>query len=187
MRAETSYIRTHSGGYFYPQDIPSLVPDINDIAHALSINNRYNGHLNVPYSVAQHSVLVMEEALNIFKSTVPTADRNTLKKFALQALLHDATEAYIPDMPSPIKQFLPDFKKMEKELQRHIFRYYEVPEEEHVIIKQVDRDIRIAEMWSMSDWDEVDNRGPLDITITPWDSRVAYLKFKRVYEDISSV
>ena len=74
---------------------------IEDIAHALSCQPRFGGHLLKPYSVAQHSVMC---AKHVIKS----------EKFA--ALMHDASEAYLLDMPSPIKTNLKDYKKFEKRL-----------------------------------------------------------------------
>lgn len=86
--APNKYTRTFNGTKFYPLD--PRVADINiyDIAHALACNNRYNGHLPVPYSVGQHSVLVSYQCE---------------PENALWGLLHDAYEAYLPDMPSPVK------------------------------------------------------------------------------------
>src|SRR5690242_720613 len=86
-------IRTYTGRAFSPLD-PN--PDdivIEDIAHALSLNCRFTGHVRWHYSVAQHSVLCSE--------IVPS-------EYALTALLHDASEAYLSDIARPIKQ-QPDF------------------------------------------------------------------------------
>lgn len=74
---------------------------IQDIAHALSLTCRWAGHLRDFYSVAQHSVLVC----------MHVSDENKL-----QALLHDASEAYINDIPSPAKKRLPDYKLLENNL-----------------------------------------------------------------------
>jgi len=64
---------------------------IEDIAHSLSLINRYTGHTKRPYSVATHSILAMEHWRDVD---------------ALAALLHDSAEAYIGDVSSPFKQIL---------------------------------------------------------------------------------
>lgn len=65
--------------------------DINDIAHSLAMQCRYGGHTPRFYSVAEHCVLM--------SLWVPP-------EFALAALLHDATEAYVGDVVSPLKYAL---------------------------------------------------------------------------------
>ncbi|WP_145313437.1 metal-dependent phosphohydrolase [Gimesia fumaroli] len=72
---------------------PDLI-DINDIAHQLSLINRFNGATVEPYSVAQHSVIVS----NIVNP-----------EFALLGLLHDAAEAYVGDIVHPVKEGIRDF------------------------------------------------------------------------------
>lgn len=83
------WMETFTGKKFYPFDPKLDDIDIEDIAHALSQINRYGGHTQFPYSVAQHSVLVASKA---------PADK------ALRALLHDAAEAYIGDLIRPVKK-----------------------------------------------------------------------------------
>lgn len=83
-----TWIQTYTGREFWPLE-PSLA-DLNivDIAHALSMLCRFNGHTRVFYSVAEHSVHV---------SHLVPPDQ------ALAALLHDSTEAYLTDLPRPVK------------------------------------------------------------------------------------
>ena len=69
-----------------------------DIAHALSMICRFNGHVTEFYSVAQHSI-------NVARMVTPH-DR-------LAALLHDAAEAYMGDIVSPIKRAMPDADRLE--------------------------------------------------------------------------
>ncbi|MEM4379972.1 MAG: hypothetical protein QXL01_04720, partial [Thermoplasmatales archaeon] len=83
------WIETYSGKKF--DYLAQSELDIEDIAHALSNLCRFNGHTRVFYSVAEHSVNV--------SSMVPP-------ELKIAALLHDAAEAYIGDVPSPLKQLI---------------------------------------------------------------------------------
>lgn len=117
------WIVTHSGKQF---DFHNPTPDmvcIEDIAHALSMSCRFGGHTQYHYSVAQHS---MNVAL-----LVP-------QEHKLVALLHDATEAYIGDMVSPLKVLMPEFKKKEQQIWEVIAEKFGVPVEMDPIIKWAD-------------------------------------------------
>ncbi len=72
--------------------------DIEDIAYSLSMKCRFNGHTNKYYSVAEHSIRVSELVE---------------PRLQLAALLHDANEAYLPDIPRPVKELLPEYKEIE--------------------------------------------------------------------------
>jgi len=85
----SDWIQTFTGKRFYPLDPKVDDIDIFDIAHALSLQCRFGGHCSDFYSVAQHSCEVA------FK--VPP-------HLALAGLLHDAAEAYLCDIPSPVKR-----------------------------------------------------------------------------------
>lgn len=76
---------------FRPADISLL-----DIAHALACINRFTGHTQRPYSVAEHSLLVERLMLTRYGISCPSA--------RLAALLHDAHEAYIGDISTPFKR-----------------------------------------------------------------------------------
>lgn len=69
---------------------------LEDIVHALSLINRYNGHTRYPYTVAQHSVYVSQMEYKHSKNA----------RKALAALMHDAAEAYIGDIVRPVKNTL---------------------------------------------------------------------------------
>lgn len=90
------WIQTYKGHCFYPLDPRAEEVDLEDIAHALSMLCRYNGHVSTFYSVAEHSVLL--------SFIVPA-------EFAMEALLHDAAEAYIGDITRPFKSCLGDSYK----------------------------------------------------------------------------
>ncbi len=102
------YIRTFTGKKFYPLNPEPDQIDILDIAAGLSKMPRYSGQTPFAYSVAQHSVHVS----NIL----------VYKEDKIAGLLHDASEAYIADIPSPIKALLPDYRAMENRIQGAIFK-----------------------------------------------------------------
>ena len=92
--------------------------NIMDIAKSLSKQCRFNGHTTEFYSVAQHSVELLkyyldenEEEHEIIRNGGP--DIYGFLQKAMTVLLHDASEAYIGDMTSPLKILMPDFKKIE--------------------------------------------------------------------------
>ncbi len=90
---EYGWIQTYSGKKANIFDFKEEDIDIVDIAHSLSLQCRFNGHVNWFYSVAQHSLMACYIIEVLMAEPEP----------ALQALLHDAGEAYIGDLPKPIK------------------------------------------------------------------------------------
>jgi len=121
-------IRTFTGKYinvFEPD--PELI-DIEDIAHALSHQCRFGGHLRHFYSVAQHSIVCCRQAQ---------------EGHQLAALLHDASEAYLLDIPSPIKKRLPDYQAIEARLQEAIEAKFGFTVENHV--KMIDALVLVHE------------------------------------------
>lgn len=95
------FIETFTGKRFYFLDPTEESICIEDIAHALSNKCRFAGHCRDFYSVAEHSLIV--------SLLVP-------EDLALPALLHDAAEAYLEDIPSPIKPFFKEYKEMENKI-----------------------------------------------------------------------
>lgn len=114
MNAHTEFlpdpwIQTFTGKAFRPLDPRAEDVDLIDIAHALAMTCRYSGHTKRFYSVAEHSVLVSQ--------MVPP-------EHAREALMHDAGEAYLPDIPRPIKRFLTGYKQREERLDRAIAEHF---------------------------------------------------------------
>lgn len=121
---------TYSGIEF---DLLNPQPDmilIEDIAHHLSFLCRFNGATRHFYSVARHCLMA--------ERFVTGQDSN---KRRLMVLLHDAAEAYVGDMVTPLKQLLPEFKKIEQLIQQRIFQKFcgYVSAADEAYIKIVDR------------------------------------------------
>jgi 5'-deoxynucleotidase YfbR-like HD superfamily hydrolase len=118
-----SYLCTYTGKHFNYENIKPESIDIEDIAHALSNICRFNGHLMQFYSVAQHSVFV---------STL------VAPAIALEALLHDAAEAYLCDVPNPLKQLLPDYQRIESQVHAAICDKFNIPAKPSPEVKTAD-------------------------------------------------
>ena len=96
---------TASGRQVWPAYLSPGDVVIDDIAEHLSKLCRFCGATRVPYSVAQHSVL----ALTIARSLTPDLYLST----ARSVLLHDAPEAYLGDLISPVKAACRDYRVLE--------------------------------------------------------------------------
>lgn len=95
------WIQTYTGIKFdYLNPTVDMI-ELEDIAHALSLQCRYAGHCRYFYSIAEHCVLVSH--------LVP-------QQFRFAALMYDAAEAYMTDIPSPLKQLMPTFSIKEKRI-----------------------------------------------------------------------
>ena len=122
---------------------PDLI-DIVDIAHALSMLCRANGHFRSFYSVGQHSINCMREA----------KARGYSEKMQLACLLHDASEAYLSDVTRPVKKELPKYLEIEKPLQDAIWdKYLEEPltQEEYDRVFEIDDAILYHEFVALMD------------------------------------
>ena len=109
-----THITTYRKHRFSPLEPRSEHIDIEDIAHSLSLMCRANGHFNRFFSIARHCINCCCEGIT------RGCDNNTL----LMLLLHDASESYISDLTRPVKLGLPDYIKIEENLQRVIFGKY---------------------------------------------------------------
>lgn len=126
-------IRTYSGKYMNVFDPKPEMVCIEDIAHALSMQPRFGGHLPVFYSVAQHSVLT---------SCIAIKDK-------YEALMHDISEAYLIDVPRPIKLGLPNYKEIENNLMEMLAGIFEFEYPLSEYVKRADEEMLQIE------WDDL--------------------------------
>lgn len=130
------YVSTHSGTKFYPMDPRPEDIHLEDIAYGLSNTVRFGGQTDRFLSVAEHSILV---AYKVIEGGIH--DYNVV----LWALLHDAAEAYIGDMPRPLKRMIPEFETIERGIITAIARRFDLSPAMPDIVKAIDRDICAAE------------------------------------------
>jgi hypothetical protein len=156
--------------------------DAGDIARALANQCRFGGHSRVYYSVAQHSVIVSELV----------EQRGGDVEDAFAALMHDASEAYLGDMPHPLKHRSPlgaAFREAEDHLERAIRERFrirpDVPE-----IKPVDRALLATERRAFSaedwHWPELEGVEPLDLELTAWTPDDAARAFAARYAELDA-
>ena len=134
-----SYITTYTGKHFDPTSPDMSLVDIRDIAHALSLTCRGNGHVQTFFSVGQHCIWCAREA----------AARGYDRRVVLACLIHDASEAYMSDVPRPFKHMLPEYMAMEDRLLKQIYEKYlgsDLTAEEAALVKTVDDDVLYYDM-----------------------------------------
>lgn len=153
------WMQTFTGRQFYPADPRPEDIDPTDIAHALSLLCRYGGHVERFYSVAEHCVLM--------SYAVPPED-------ALAALLHDATEAYVVDLPRPLKRLCPDYQAIEATVWIAIARHFGLPSPDlPASVHEADNRILLTERNRLMTntrypWFQDGRMEPLDVTIVCW-------------------
>lgn len=128
------FITTYTGIHFYPTQPDINDIEINDIAHALSMQCRGNGHVKYFLSVGQHCIRCAREALA----------RGYGERIALICLLHDASEAYMSDVPRPTKKEMPQYVAWEEALLELVYQKYleTLPTKQELdIMKQIDDDV----------------------------------------------
>lgn len=153
-------IVTFTGRTINPLQVRPDDLDINDIAHALSLCNRFAGHTTTPISVAKHSLLVAS-----LVAEAPVEVRR-------QALLHDATEAYLGDVTKWLKQHMPAFIEAEDRLWRTIATWARVDVELHPLVKRADN---VAVMVEGATWmnASLNLSGPNYAPLTEQEQRIA--------------
>jgi uncharacterized protein len=176
------FIQTLSGRRVNPFDASPDDIDPADIATALSNLCRFGGHSSAFYSVAQHSAIVAD----LLEGQGAPPDQ------VMAALLHDAAEAYLGDLPHPIKhrsELGAQFKQAEKCLEAVIERRFELPDAA-ARIKAIDRALLATERRTFSrvawNWPELDGVEALEIEIEPWPPERAAREFLERYQRIQT-
>lgn len=159
-----SYIITNSGVKFDFSSIPNNPVILEDIAWALSMTCRFGGHAKKFYSVAEHSCLVAERC----------------KVYNLEGLMHDAAEAYIGDIVTPLKQHLNLHieKNVETLISKRFGLTYPWPEEVHVN----DQVLLATEMVALFGKNYTDFEVDPRINIACLSQKEAYRKFLETFE-----
>ena len=173
MNKEDCWMTTYTGRKFYPLDPKIEDIELLDIAQALSMICRFNGHTKLFYSVAEHSVRGI--------SLVPERDR-------LAFLLHDASEAYMADVGRAVKSAIPDYKLLEKQLLEVIYLKFGVEGYNQELIKRADNILLATEgrdlMENTHDW--FIDESPVEHIIEPWSQIRAEVVFLYEFEKLHS-
>lgn len=157
------WMQTFSGRAFWPLDPRPGDISVADISHALSLLCRYGGHTSRFYSVAEHSVLMSHVVA---------------PEHALWALLHDAAEAYLCDLPRPIKRLMPTYQDAEDVLLfaiRQKFGLGQFPRE----VRDADNRILLDERAALMvmppplSWGDLEDMEPLGVEVYGWSPAVA--------------
>lgn len=169
------WIQTFTGRAFHYDDPRPEDVHLVDIARALSHQCRFAGHTSHFYSVAEHSVHVARQFSD--------------PELRLIGLLHDATEAYILDLPKPLKSLLPAYEEYEAKLWRVIAAKFGMPDEIPAVIHDIDRRMLITERPQLFrhpiPWPKYAHVQPLDgVQIEGWLPNHAQAEFLACFAEI---
>lgn len=172
------WIQTFTGRAFHFEDPRPEDIHIEDIAQALSQQCRFAGHTSRFYSVAEHSVLVSKQFAD--------------PELRMLGLLHDATEAYILDLPKPLKNLLPDYSAYEDNLWRVIARKFGLATEIPTQIHEIDTRMLVTERPQlfprMIPWPKYEHIKPLEgVQIRGWLPGAARIDFLCEFREIQGV
>ncbi len=169
-RSTGDWFQTYTGKAWWPTDPRPDDVCIEDIAHGLALQCRYNGQCRVFYSVAQHSVLVAH------------AVSSHGREAEIAGLLHDAVEAYLGDLVRPLKRQLPLYYDLERKNQEAIYMglgiAFFVHERWDAEVKDADMRMLAAERRDLMapppmPWDSLEQFEPVAGKIIPWTPRDA--------------
>jgi len=165
-----TWMQTYTGKRFDFINVDVDNIDIVDIAHSLAYSCRYGGHCKEFYSIAQHSV--------ICSAYVP-------QEYQFEALMHDAAEAYIGDIVSPLKGQLRNLPAIERVIEQSIANKFGLIYPFPPVILKVDRQLALAERKFLFNdlipWDI--HEDPLDLPkLAPWHPIQAESTFMQAFD-----
>lgn len=172
------WLATFTGGKFFPLDPGREVPNIWDIAHGLACENRFAGQCKIPYSVAQHSIMVSDIVMR------------TRADLALEALMHDASEALLKDLPFAMKRAIPEYKmRFEEPLEQVLAKTFQLQYPWDPVIKRADEIALMTEKrdlfhYASRDWKQTAEPEKGRIAVLGWkDAEAQFLRrFHELYE-----
>lgn len=184
MQIDGCTILLQSGRYVNPLDLQPDDVAIDDIVHALSNQCRFSGHTRTFYSVAEHSVRV----------AYLLRDAGHPMNVVLWGLLHDAAEAYLVDLPRPLKHH-PGFGDTYRAVEAHalsaITRRFGLVPDEPAAVKHADLRLLATERRDLlppiGNWAILDGVQPLDEQISPWRPDTAATFMFRLYREVARV
>lgn len=188
-RTDDNFIRTYTGIPFWPLDPDSAEVRIEDIAHHLALINRFAGATYQPYSVAEHSVRVSVVAERMVIDRIGGGAQAPLaRNAALWGLLHDATEAYLVDVPRPVKHSdgMLAYRGYEELLEYTIAAAFYLPFPIPAVVKEADLVMCETEKRDLMR-NSRPNRGieRLPETICPWSWMDAETRFLKRFVELS--
>lgn len=174
-RPTSPYVSTFLGHRFYPGAPCIDDVHIEDIAHGLAFQCRFNGQTRTFYSVAQHSLFVA--------GLVPA-------RLRLAALLHDAAEAYLGDMVKPLKALFPEFSRLEEDVMAIIGERFGVAGYSDPTIKRADLIALATEKrdlmpHSSEAWESLSGITPVPTRIRPLAPHEAKAVFLERFRELS--
>ena len=178
---DSPFIQTVSGRRVNPFALGPSDIYIEDIAQALANQCRFGGHCRRFYSVAQHSCLVADLMREQGEDTTAV----------LWALLHDAPEAYLSDLPHPLKHFSEFgrlYSEAEDKLQQAISEHFGLPTNAPANLRDADRALLAAERRALMadtwEWPELQGVVPANVPIEPWTPEKAMSEFLGRYHEL---
>lgn len=185
------WIMTYTGRQFWPLDPRPEDVDIRDIAHALALKCRYGGHCSRFYSVAQHAVLVSQF---VRRNVIDTQlyDKRERADLKLWGLLHDAEEAYLADIPRPVKPCIAIWKSVSETVQSAVCDHFQLPRSEPPEVKAIDTAMLWPEMKALMPLESLDRLAHWrtdvlgDFTLTPWPWERAEWEFLKRFDELQA-